>query len=647
MDVDKDQPSVDQTPENNEHPTNETETPPAGANLNEITIPLDDSNHDVDDENLPRKSTRVNEVPSDDPIHQRDVDCAPQQTRRSTRSPKYSERYIQWQQSLAKIANLSSMSAKVQDANNHSPLLEPSSYLEAISCADSKFWIPAIFEEYDSLVQNGTWTLCPLPPDRKAIPGKWVMTFKPGFKTTAPRYKARFVIKGYSQVFGLDYTDTYAPVAKNYSLRLILSIAAAKNLEMIQLDVKTAFLYGILDEEIYMQQPEGFVVPGREQEVCRLNKSIYGLKQASRVWNIKFNEFLIKFGLKRSQADPCVYYRHLRPGETDEELTIFILYVDDGLILSNIQSALTDIVEFLGKEFEVRSLPADRFIGIDMNRNRSLGTIHLSQPEYVKKILERFNMSSCNPLAIPADPCVKLSPQMSPKNEEEKEEMANIPFMECIGSVMHLTHLTRPDIAYAVGQVSRYSQNPGLEHWKALKRILAYLKKTINFGLLFGGGSSELCGYCDSDYAGDLESRKSTSGAVFLLYNGAVSWFSRRQTCVALSTTEAEFISAAESTKEGIWLKRLHLELGAIESATPLRCDNQGAIALIHDPVFHQRTKHMDVRFFFVRDAQQEGRINISYIETESQLADIFTKALAVPRFEKLRNDLNIRELPE
>lgn len=365
------------------------------------------------------------------------------------------------------------------------------------------------------------------------------------------------------------------------------------------------------------------------------------------MWNAKFNEFLIKFGLSRSQADPCIYYRHLRKGEADKEITIFILYVDDGLILSNIKSTLKDMVDFLGKEFEVRSLPADRFIGIDMHRNRSQGTIHLSQPEYVKKILELFKMSSCNPLATPADPCAKLSPQMSPKNEEEKPEMSDVPFMECVGSVMHLTHLTRPDISYAVGQVSRYSQNPGKEHWKALKRILAYLKKTINYGILFGGGSGELCGYCDSDYAGDLESRRSTSGAVFTLHNGPVSWFSRRQSCVALSTTEAEFIAAAEGTKEGIWLKRLHAELGAADTPTPLRCDNQGAIALIHDPVFHQRTKHMDVRFFFVRDAQQEKKINISYIETESQLADIFTKALAAPRFEKLRDDLNIRELLE
>jgi hypothetical protein len=565
-----------------------------------------------------------------------------QQTRQSSRKPKYSDKYRIYMESLAKQAILYGMPAEHQP--EMSKPTEPCSYLEAITCEDAKFWIPAIAEEYDSLIRNSTWTLCQLPAGRKAIEGKWVMKFKPGFKTTAPRYKARFVIKGYSQVYGLDYTETYAPVVKNYSIRAIMAIVAARDLEIVQLDVKTAFLYGTLTEEIYMQQPEGFVIPGREQEVCRLIKSIYGLKQASRVWNIKFNEFILLFGLTRSTADPCVYYRHLRPGEADEEITIFILYVDDGLIISSLKTVLTEMMNFLGKEFEVRSLPADRFIGMDISRNRVQRTIHLSQPEYTKTVLERYGMSNCATLSVPADPCVKLTPQMCPQTEEEKQEMKCVPFMECIGSIMHLTHLTRPDIAYAVGQASRYSQNPGQEHWKALKRIMAYLRKTVNFGLLFGGDNSELIGYCDADYAGDLGSRRSTSGAVFTLYNGPISWFSRRQSCVALSTTESEFISAAEATKEAIWLNRILIELGARALPVPLRCDNQGAIALIHDPVFHQRTKHIDVRFFFVRDAQAEEKINISYIATESQLADIFTKALAAPRFEKLRASLNICE---
>jgi hypothetical protein len=302
------------------------------------------------------------------------------------------------------------------------------------------------------------------------------------------------------------------------------------------------------------------------------------------------------------------------------------------------------MMEFLGKEFEIRSLPADRFIGDDIDRNRSQRAIHLSQQDYVKTILQRFDMANCHSVAVPADPCVKISPSMFPRTEEEKTMMAKIPFMEGIGSLMHLANLTRPDLAYAIGQVSRFSQNPGPKHWKGLKRILAYLRKTINHGILYGGGSNELHGYVDAEYAGDLENRRSTSGAVFILNSGPISWHSRRQTCVALSTTESEFIAAADGTKEAIWLRRLYSELGGPDVAMPLRCDNQGTIALIHNPMFHQLTKHTNVRFFFVRDAQQEGKIDINYIETESQLADIFTKALPVPRFEMLRQNLNIRE---
>ena len=217
-------------------------------------------------------------------------------------------------QSITKQAVLSN------DPANHYPTLnptEPETYREAINCPEAKLWIEAINEEYSSLIKNNTWTLCQLPPDRKAIEGKWILKYKPGFKTTSPRYKARFVIKGYSQTHGLDYTETYAPVAKTYSFRMVMAIAAEKDLEMIQLDVKTAFLYGTLEEEIYMKQPEGFAIPGKEEEVCRLVKSLYGLKQASRVWNVECNEFILAFGLERSKCDPCIYYRHLRPGEPE------------------------------------------------------------------------------------------------------------------------------------------------------------------------------------------------------------------------------------------------------------------------------------------------------------------------------------------
>lgn len=216
--------------------------------------------------------------------------------------------------------------------------------------------------------------------------------------------------------------------------------------------------------------------------------------------------------------------------------------------------------------------------------------------------------------------------------------------MKGIGSVMHLADITRPDMAYAVGQDSRFSQNPGMEHWKGLKRILTYLRKTINHGLLFGGGSNKLCGYVDVDYAGDTENRRSTSGAVFILKGCPFHGRAVDKLVLHCTTTESGFIAACDETKESIWLRRLYSELGGISLAMPLRCDNQGVIVLIHNPIFHQRTKPMDVSFFFVRDAHQECKINITYIDTEVQLADIFTKALPNQRFEKLRNSLNVQE---
>jgi hypothetical protein len=283
--------------------------------------------------------------------------------RRSSRLPHYSERYLAYRKSLGRQAVCFAMPASTEDTN--AVPVEPSSYTEATTCPDADKWIPAIFDEYESLIQNNTWTLCPLPPDRSAIEGKWVFAFKPGYQQIAPRYKARFVAKGYSQVYGLDYIDTFSPVVKHYSLRTVLAIAAAKDLEMIQLDIKTAFLNGDLQEEIYMKQPEGFVIPGKETQVCKLLKSLYGLKQASRAWNQKFHAFIVKFGLTQSKADPCVYFRHQREGEV-EEFTVLIIYVDDGIIFSSRKQTLTDILKHLETAFEIRSLPAQRFVGVDI-----------------------------------------------------------------------------------------------------------------------------------------------------------------------------------------------------------------------------------------------------------------------------------------
>ena len=603
----------------------------------------------INDDNMP--SPAANEEVNDNNVPPLAAEDIPPETTRSGRKPKYSARYLQYIKSLAAQAIFFSTVAKSKkNLKTIMPVpVEPASYQEAILCDDSQLWIEGIVDEFDSLIKNGTWEYVDLPPGRKAIEGKWVFKLKPGHKSTPPRYKARFVIKGFSQVFGVDYNETYAPVAKYHSLRVLLAIVAAKDLEMLQLDVKTAFLYGKLDEEIYMVQPEGFVVKGQESKVCRLLKSIYGLRQASRVWNIKFSEFLIRFGLVQSQSDPCLFIRHQRKGETEVFLA-FLLYVDDGLVVSNSTAAMTEMVDFLSKEFDIKTLPADRFIGIDITRNRANRSLHLGQPDYCQKVIERFSMTDCKPLSVPADPCSHLSPEMCPSTTEEQQEMSRTPYLEAIGSLLHLSNLTRCDIAFAVGQASRYSNNPGKAHWRAVKRIIAYLKQTIHFGIEFGesdGECHQLFGYCDSDYAGDLQTRKSTSGFIFLLWGAPVSWASKRQACVALSTTEAEVIAVVEAAKEAIWLRRFIHELGFPKQTVPLLCDNQSAISLIRNPVLHSRVKHMSVRLSFTREAQENKVIDVNYICTEEQMADGFTKALPASRFQFLRESVSIREVSE
>lgn len=485
------------------------------------------------------------------------------QQRRSKRIPRYTEKYKQFMGLQADL--------EIDQA-------EPTSYSEAIASEEGNCWKDAIQEEYDSLMANKTLTLVNLPPGRTTIKNKWVFKIKPGHNDVAQRYKARLVAKGYTQRHGIDYQETYAPVVKYSALRTILAMVAALDLEIVQLDVKTAFLYGSLEEETYMDQPEGFVKPGAEDKVCLLQKCIYGLKQAPRVWNSKFNEFLLKSGLTRSIADPCVYYRR-REGE----ITIVAIYVDDGLVSSNKMGALEGILSDLKNTFEMRTLPADRFIGLDIVRNRSTGQLHVSQQHFIEKLLNKFNMSLCHPLQVPADPNSRLDRTMSPDSEEKRAEMKNIPYREAIGGLMYLMTMTRPDISFAVNQVAKFSQDPGPAHWKAVKRILAYIAGTKDLALHFGGNThGSAIGYSDADYAGDIITRRSVTGFIFLFKGGPISWTSRQQQCVSLSTTESEFVAACESSKEAIWLSRLINEI-QFEEPQPMTilCDNQSAIRLV------------------------------------------------------------------
>ena len=433
---------------------------------------------------------------------------------------------------------------------------------------------------------------------------------------------------------------------------------------MLQLDIKTAFLYGDLEEDLYMEQPEGYLDENKLDYVCKLKKCIYGLKQAPRAWHQKFSVFLLKFGLTQSAADPCILFRHQQG-----EVTIVAIYVDDGLVMSNKRHLLTEMTEYLGTHFQIRCLPADRFIGLDIIRDRSQRKIYLSQHHLITKVLKRyssicfclcvsvcikyltpsfhlsrFNLAECNSKVIPADPNSRLTSQMCPTDEGAMEAMTKVPYREAVGCLMYIMVLSRPDIAFAVSQVAQHCQNPGLPHWKGVQRIFSYLHGTSDYGLCFNGNDhDELIGYTDADYAGDLDTRKSTSGYAFIYQGGAVSWASRRQRCTSLSTTESEFVAACEAAKEAVWIQRLLSEIKNCEAKTvPIRCDNQISISLIRNPEHHQKTKHIEVKYFFVRDQQKAGRIDVTYIGTEDQLADMLTKPLPRPRLEDLRGRIGV-----
>lgn len=460
------------------------------------------------------------------------------------------------------------------------PTIEPSSFKLAMASPDSDKWKIAMDEEYQSLMDNHTWSLVPLPHGRSAIGCRWTYKLKHGSDGTIQRYKARFVAKGYSQRPGLDFTETYAPVVKLDSLRAILSIAANRDLDMIQLDVKTAFLYGEVAEELYISQPEGFIVDGQESLVCRLHKGLYGLKQSSRLWNLTFDSFLTSFGFISSSADPCVYFR-----ENASEFTIFALWVDDCLLCSTSSSVNTAILSHLTSHFSMTSGSADLFIGLQISRDRAQRKLLLSQPQYLQRIIERFHMTNSNPFSTPADPNARLDSSMSPSTPDGIKAMNTTPYSEAIGCLTYAAVCTRPDIAFAVGQAARFCQNPGKAHWSAVKRILSYLAGTTTHGLLFSGkGRTTLVGYTDSDYAGDKDTRRSTSGFIFLHLGGAISWGSTRQSCTALSTTEAEYIAASNATKEAIWVQRLLLQIGRLQPG-PVRllCDNQSRSSPTHE----------------------------------------------------------------
>lgn len=514
---------------------------------------------------------------------------------------------------------------------------EPASYRQAITSDDSDQWKAAMEDEYASLLRNETWDLVNLPPGRRAIKCKWVFKIKRRTSGEIERYKARLVACGYSQKAGIDYQETFSPVVRLDSVRVLLALVAKYDLELMHFDVKTAFLNGHLTESIYMQQPEGF--RRDNDKVCKLKRSLYGLKQASKVWNDCFVDFLKKFELEPLTKDTCIL---VRKSKQDNKRLIIAIYVDDGLACSDDKALLKQVVKHLSERFEITVMEAKCFVGLQIQRDRSRRQLFINQEYYIEQIVKTYNLEQSKDVTTPLDYNQKLC--KSGTTDGKDHEQIEVPYRELVGSLMYAMLGTRPDISFAVNVLARYSEEPRKAHWQAAKRVVQYLKTNKSLGIKFEG-NKPLTSYTDADYAADVDTRKSTSGCLILLSGGPIMWKTNKQGTVATSTTEAEFIAACLCAKETLWAKQLLVELGEKETPTDLYIDNQGAIRVILNNQVHPKTKHIDIKYMFLRDIVKSKQINPLYVTSEHQLADILTKQSPRGTFIKLREGIAMQSL--
>lgn len=421
----------------------------------------------------------------------------------------------------------------------------------------------------------------PRIPGGKTIDTKWVFKILRDAEGSIIRFKAILCARGFMQREGVDYSETFSPVVRYDSLRVLLAIITEENLEAVQFDVRTAFLHGFLDEVVMMEIPTGLEVnESRDKVVCLLEKALYGLKQAPRCWNLKIAIVLKKFNLKETNADKCVFV------STYDDCKVYLaLFVDDGIIAAKSADVIEKIISELSKEFEITIGDCSSFVGMQISRDRESRSMFVHQEAYAKKVIERFGMSRAKGVSVQADPHTILY-----SVESEATGKQTVPYREAIGSLMFLAVVTRPDIAYAVNSVSRFQNKHDESHWRAVKRIIASLIETSKMGIEFRASKSgiELAGYSDADFASDIATRRSTTGYAFSLANGIVTWSSQRQKLVSMSTTELEYIAASTAAKEAVWLRALLSELGYLRNeSTKLYVDNQSAIRLIHNPEFH------------------------------------------------------------
>eukprot|EP00253_Pinus_taeda_P024438 PITA_24438 len=436
---------------------------------------------------------------------------------------------------------------------------------EAVDSEDGKLWKEAMVDEMASLHKNEAWDLVELPSRRKPIGNKWVFKKKTNAEGKVEKYKARFIVKGYSQVSGIDFGDIFSHVSKVISIRLLLSVVVAFDFEIEQKDVKTTFLHGHLEDEIYMKQPEGFVVKGKKELECKLKYSLYGLKQSPRMLYQKFDTFIRRVGFTGSKEDHCVYFKLI-----GDHVIYLVLYVDDMLLVGNDKEIIQDLKTHLSSKFDMKDLSATNYIlGMEIKRDRTKRKLWLNQRN---------------------------------------------------GSIEQVCVKTREGAL------------------DSSERVFRYLRGTSVYGLCYRGGPVldkvlDIHGFVDANWVGDLDHRRSTSAYVSNLFGGALSWMSKKQSVVALSTIEAKYMAATHASKESVWLQRLSSNMGLVQGSIRIDYDSQSAIFLAKKPTYHSKTKHIDVQYHFVRDMIEDKKVLLVKVDTLRNTADALTKFLTSGKF--------------
>jgi transposase InsO family protein len=505
--------------------------------------------------------------------------------------------------------------------------IEPNNIKEAII---DEHWTLAMQEELNQFERNCVWELVPRPKENLVIGTKWVFRNKLDENGVIIRNKARLVAKGYNQQEGIDFDETYAPVARLEAIRMLLAFSCIMDFKLFQMDVKSAFLNGYIQEEVYVEQPPGFTNFEFPNHVYKLKKALYGLKQAPRAWYDRLSKFLLENNFERGKVDTTLFIK-----KSKHDILLVQIYVDDIIFGATNESLCKDFSNIMQSEFEMSMMgELHYFLGLQIHQSKE--GIFINQSKYCKELLKKFGMQNAKEISTPMSTSCYLDKDEGGKSVDESK------YRGMIGSLLYLT-ASRPDIMFSVCMCARFQANPKESHLSAVKRIMRYLIGTQNMGLWYPKGTDcTLVGYSDSDFAGCKMDRKSTSGTCHLLGNSLVSWHSKKQASVALSTAEAEYVAAGSCCAQIIWMKQQLSDFGINLKTVPIKCDNTSAINLTKNPILHSRTKHIEIRHHFIRDHVQKGDCLIEFVETSKQLADIFTKPLPKENFFFIRTELGI-----